>query len=61
MFICQECFRSSKPHDTCNKVVVERRKMMYKNSKGKTSEGWEVAKEASLCTPCFVEHRKGGS
>jgi hypothetical protein len=51
MFRCDRCNKVSNPHETQNKVVVERRVKTYPSG----NTGWEIVKEDVLCGDCKKE------
>ena len=66
MFICDSCFKSSKPNELCHRKVVETRVRNYEHSVTKggdgekekyvkvyKSKGWEIVREQRICQSCI--------
>lgn len=58
MFKCQKCGEVSKPRENSNKLVVEKRPQTYeiRDNHGnveRETEGWEIAKELTVCNNCI--------
>jgi hypothetical protein len=67
MFICDKCFKSSKPGDLCNKLVVETRPQTYtyktkvgkpphQTERTKETKGKEIVREIKLCNDCWQKN-----
>lgn len=53
MFICDECWETSKPGQPAIKVVTEIRRKEYagvRNRRGEPATGWEIVSEATVCS-----------
>ena len=61
MFKCQKCNKVSAPRENSNKLVVEKRPMVYEikdnhNNIIKETKGWEIAKELTVCNECYEKN-----
>jgi hypothetical protein len=56
MYLCANCTQISKPGEKLNKVSLQTRRAVYKDSTGRIiSEGNEIAKEVGICSDCYEE------
>lgn len=66
MFVCQECKKVSKPHDSPKKLVTKTRTKEYfteegkpvKTEKGLPATGWEIVEEILVCEPCSLREKE---
>ncbi len=65
MFICDKCFKVSKPNQSCNLIVIEKRNKDYEHTvirgteekkfeKVYRSKGWEIVREQKTCQACIL-------
>ena len=52
MFHCDRCKSLVGPKVEGHRVVAEVRERNYPTENGDSRRGWEIAREALLCTPC---------
>ena len=64
MFVCDKCQEVSKPNQSCNLIVIEKRNKDYeytvirgteekKFEKVYRSKGWEIVREQKTCQACI--------
>lgn len=62
MFRCDQCLEITRPHESMNRIVVDKRDKSYHNKirsedpftpkKETITKGWEIVREKKLCPTC---------
>ena len=52
MYKCGICGKQTESGQRSNKIVTEKREKEYRTRDGRTTKGWEIAKEVLTCEKC---------
>lgn len=55
MYKCALCRKTTQPREQMNKLILEKRYIVYPNG----ARGWEIVREMAICYSCATMQPKG--